>query len=330
VPKTAGKNTTFGCKLDASALPDGPVTVCAIGTDGSVPDQPSNSNQTGQATSANRSTAQCDTIVLDRAAPVASIGASKTEALVGEEIAFTSQSSDATTGVDAASAGWQWGDGTADTSGSAAGHTFAAPGTYLVKFRVKDGAGNQGVAEKAITVKAPPAPPAPPKPDPTPPGNDPTPPGNDPTPPGNDPNKPGGDTGGGGGNDKPNTPPDTTAIEKEIAAAAGGGTVFRTQVGSVSVLAPKRFRLGKAKGLVVGVTTEQAGRLTFTLVRGKKTYSRLSVGVAPGITRQKLVLPKSVKPGTHSLKVSFKPSGASWAANGSAKIAFLKAATKKK
>jgi plastocyanin len=331
VPKAPGKSTTFSCRADASALPDGPVTVCAIGTDGAVPDQPSKSDQTGSASSANKSTKECDTIVLDRAAPTAGIGASKTEALVGEEIAFTSQSSDPTTGVDAASATWQWGDGTADTAGATAGHKFTAPGTYVVKFRVQDGAGNQGVAQKTISVKAPPAPdPKPdPKPDPTPdPKPDPTPdPKPDPTP---DPTPPGNDPDGGGGSDKPATPPDTTAIEKEIVAAAGGGTVFRTQIGNVSVLAPKRFRLGKSARLVVGVTTEQGGQLTFTLVRGKKTYSRLSVAVKPGINRQKLKLPKGVKPGTYSLKVSFKPSGQSWAVNGSAKIAFLKAASKKK
>ena len=46
VPGGGGKSTTFGCGVDASQLPDGPVTVCAIAADAAVPDNPSSADQT--------------------------------------------------------------------------------------------------------------------------------------------------------------------------------------------------------------------------------------------------------------------------------------------
>ena len=44
-PGSGGKSTTFSCDLDASQLPDGPVTVCARSADASVPDNPSGADQ---------------------------------------------------------------------------------------------------------------------------------------------------------------------------------------------------------------------------------------------------------------------------------------------
>ena len=76
-PSNSQKNTSFDCQLDASALPNGPIGVCVKSTDGSVPDVPGNSNQSGTATQTNISNLQCDTVVLDRAAPSVTAEAGK-------------------------------------------------------------------------------------------------------------------------------------------------------------------------------------------------------------------------------------------------------------
>jgi hypothetical protein len=68
VPDTPGKSTTFGCHVDASQLPDGPVTVCVIASDTSVPDNPGSANQSGTAMGEPLGR-QCDTVTLDRSVP---------------------------------------------------------------------------------------------------------------------------------------------------------------------------------------------------------------------------------------------------------------------
>ena len=198
-PGGAGKSTTFTCNVDASQLPDGPVTVCAVSADASVPDNPSSANQSQAAEKGNLSEEKCDTVTLDRSVP-----------------------------------------------------------------------------------------PPPPSDDPTPPASDPTPPASDPTPPASDP-----------------TPP----------AVSGG-----LQIGSLTLSVPKRVKIGKVKQLVVGADASQAGRLTLRLVRGKKVLSSLTVGLSAGQTKQRLRLPKRLKAGTYTVKISFKASGTAWAATGTTKV----------
>lgn len=207
VPGGSGKSTTFSCSVDASQLPDGPVTICVIAADASMPDNPASVNQSGTAAQANLSDEKCDTVTLDRSVPPPA--------------------------------------GTGDPS----------PG------------------------------------DPAP--ADPTP--SDPTPAAPTPTSP--------------TP------------AAG---VKGLQIGSLTVLVPKRVKLGRAKQLVLGAHATQAGRLTLRLTRGKKVYSRLSVGLSAGETKQRLRLPKRLTAGTYTVKIAFKASGAGWAATGAAKISARK------
>jgi hypothetical protein len=92
------------------------------------------------------------------------------------------------------------------------------------------------------------------------------------------------------------------------------------QVGGVTVSLPKRIKLGKVRQLVLGARANQAGRLTLRLTRGGRVYSRLTVGLSAGETKQRLRLPKRFRKGTYTLKISFKAAGTSWAASGSARI----------
>ena len=96
------------------------------------------------------------------------------------------------------------------------------------------------------------------------------------------------------------------------------------RIGSVTVVLPKRVRLGKVKRLALRAHADQAGELTLRLMRGKKVYSRLAVGLSSGESTQRLRLPKGLKAGTYTVKIAFKPAGASWSASGSAKIVLRK------
>jgi hypothetical protein len=67
---------------------------------------------------------------------------------------FAAQGTDVTSGMDAATATWNWGDGTATSKGFDASHAFAGPGTYLVRFSVADAAGNVSETTREVKVAA--------------------------------------------------------------------------------------------------------------------------------------------------------------------------------
>ena len=278
VPGGGGKNTTFGCGVDASQLPDGPVTVCAIAADAAVPDNPSSADQTRTANQANLSDAKCDTVVLDRQGPTLAINASKTVVRTGEQVAFSADASDSGSGIDTSTSSWAFGDGTPATADTAVSHSFDQPGTYVVSFRAKDKAGNESVAQKSITVEAPPS--------------------------------------------DVTTPPSGATTQDP--PATGGPALPGVQIGAVRVSVPKGVRLGKVKQLRLRTQAEQAGTLTLRLMRGKKVYSRLTVGLAPGETTQQLRLPRGLKRGTYTVKIAFKAAGAGYTATSTAKVVLRK------
>jgi PKD repeat protein len=262
-----------------------------VAADAAVPDNAGSADQTGTASQANRSDPQCDTVVLDRQGPTLAVNASKTAVRVGEQVAFSSEASDSGSGLDSNTLRWAFGDGTPTVADASVTRAFQQPGTYAVTLRVKDRAGNESVAQRTITVEAPPS-------DGGIPGG----------------NTPGGSTPGG------NTPPGNGPTP-----GTNGGTLASVKIGSVTVLVPKRVRLGRIKRLVVGARADQAGRLTLSLVRGKKVYSKLVTRLAAGQSSHRLRLPKRLKAGTYAIRIAFKPTGESWSAAGSAKVAFQKA-----
>ena len=281
VPGSGGKNTTFTCGVDVSQQPDGPVTVCAIAADSAVPNNASSANQTGNASQANRSDPKCDTVVLDRQGPTLSVDASETVARTGEQGAFSATATDSGAGLDSSTWRWGFGDGTPELAGGSVSHSFGQPGTYVVAFRAKDELGNESVAQKTITVDAAPG----------------------------DPGTPG----------TPSTP--ATPNDRAPGGAVTGRGLASVQIGDVTVLLPKRVRLGRVKQLAFGTRTDEAGRLTLRLVRGRKVYSRLIIRLTPGEASQRLRLPKGLKAGTYSVKIAFKATGAGWSAAASAKVA---------
>lgn len=276
VPNAVGRVNSFDCKIETSGsgFPDGPVKLCARAADASVPDNPAGPDQRGTADKANLSDGRCDTVVLDRTAPTASIAASSTAVAPGQPVVFTGQAADATSGL-AGGMQWSWGDGTPGAGGETPVHAFEQPGTYTVELRVADAAVNQTVATRQITVTAPSS-------------------GGGSTSAGS------GATGSGAARGGP------TAAE--VAAAAGGGAVQRKAGKGLRVLAPKRVRAGRS--LLLGVTTDKAGRLSLGLARGKRTFARASAALKGGAGRARVSVPKRLRPGRHVLTVAFKPAGA--------------------
>ncbi|MDA0182857.1 PKD domain-containing protein [Solirubrobacter phytolaccae] len=152
-PIAQTKVTKFEC---VATLPDadGPHQVCAAVPDAAVPDNPNSSDQSGTATSANRSDTKCATVTLDRAAPVVKL-AGPDELQVGHAGLFTAQATDATSGI-ATTSGFGWGDGSS-TAGLDASHAFANPGTYRLRFSATDAAGNTTEVTKDVKVTAAPS-----------------------------------------------------------------------------------------------------------------------------------------------------------------------------
>jgi hypothetical protein len=101
-------------------------------------------------------------------------------------------------------------------------------------------------------------------------------------------------------------------------------SLANVRIGSLTLLVPKRVRLGKVKQLRVGTRTDEAGTLTLRLMRGKKLVSQLRKVIAAGSSTQRLRLPKRLKAGSYTVKIAFKPAGVSWSAAGRTKVAVRK------
>jgi plastocyanin len=274
VPGSGGKSTSFTCTADfgsgATPAPDGPVWACVIAADAAIPDNPSGPNQAQSAEKANLSDAKCDSVLLDRTAPAVSIDGA-TAAKVGDLVAFGAQASDATSGA-AGSYHWSFGDGTGGATGESVKHTFTAAGTYEVRVKTTDAAGNEGTATKVITVAAP-------------------------------------STGGGGGTGGgSNVGPSDGANGGSSGGGNGGSAGGDGSSAEVEVSAPRRLK-AKAKALPVTLTTDAAGKASFALVRSGRALARGSKAVGAGTTSYRLKLPRKAKAGRYVLKVTFTPAG---------------------
>ena len=64
------------------------------------------------------------------------------------------------------------------------------------------------------------------------------------------------------------------------------------------------------RSILIAVDTAKAGKLSIGLARGKRTVARASAILGGGSKGVKLRLPKGLKAGKHTLKVTFKPVGA--------------------
>jgi plastocyanin len=277
VPASGGKATTFTCTADfgsgGSPAPDGPVWACVVAADAAIPDNPSGPNQAQSAEKANLSDAKCDGVVLDRAAPTVSIDA-VTSAKVGDLVAFGAQASDATSGV-AGGYDWTFGDGTAGATGDSVNHTFTTAGTFEVRVKAKDAAGNEGTATKVVTVAP---------------------------------------AGGGGGGSAGggSTGGSSTGGSSTGGTSTGGSSTGDDASGpgaaAFDVSAPRKLK-ARAKSLPLTLSTDAAGKVSVALVRSGRVLAKGTKTVGEGTTAYKLKLPRKAKAGRYTLKVTFKPAG---------------------
>lgn len=107
----------------------------------------------------NASAVVSDTIILDRSQPTPVVVTGVPSADAGVQVAFSASSStDATSGIDPATAVWDFGDGTAPVNALQLNKSFAAPGTYTGSLTIKDRAGNTNTQAFQFTVTGAPAP----------------------------------------------------------------------------------------------------------------------------------------------------------------------------
>ena len=87
----------------------------------------------------------------------------------------------------------------------------------------------------------------------------------------------------------------------------------------------------KLKALPLAVTAEQAGAATFALIRGGRIVSQAGLKITkPGSLGFKLKLPKGLKAGKYSLKITFRATGAAKASAKTIRITFVAAKRAKK
>ena len=208
---------------------------------------------------------------------------------------------------------WNWGDNTAPGAGVATTHTYTQAGTYTITMSSADNVGNANQATQTITVTTPP-------------------PAGGGTPGGGTPGSgtPGGGTAtGGGGTVTP--PPTASEIAKQVGVSGGAGATQTTSAGALDVLTARKLKITKKlKALPLALTAETAGRATFALIRSGRIAARSGLNITkPGSLGFRLKLPKSMKAGRYSLKISFTPTGASKASLKTIAVTFVKPAKKK-
>lgn len=292
-PAGGGRTTTFDCNVEvgggSTPAPDGPIHVCVMAADASIPDNPNSADQRGTSTSANRSAPKCASTILDRVAPTATISGPST-LKVGESALFSATVADATTGIAAGSATFTWGDASAPVKAVDASHAFSGPGIHRIRFSVADGAGNTTEVTKDVTVTTNPNPNPNPQPNPNPnpqPNPTPTP---KPTP-------------------QPGPAPQPTATQGTVTPSGTTGPTTTTSGGPTTATASSPLtvkvlgvaRQGGRKVLRVGLPGE-AGTARVVLKRGGKLVVSARLPVRAG--KVALRLPKRIAGGAHTVEVT--------------------------
>jgi hypothetical protein len=125
--------------------------------------------------------------------------------------------------------------------------------------------------------------------------------------------------------------PTASEIAKQAGVTGGAGATQTTSAGALDVLTAKKLVLTKKlKALPLALTADTAGRATFALIRSGRIAAKAGLNITkPGSLGFRLKLPKSLKAGRYSLKISFTPTGASKASIKTIKVTFVKKKAKK-
>ncbi len=105
----------------------------------------------------------------------------------------------------------------------------------------------------------------------------------------------------------------------------GDGGTQKTSIGSLDVVAPKKYKLAKKlTPLLLALTASEPGAFQAALTKGPKILAKGSGVIAKaGTFGFKLKLPKGMKPGKYKLQITFVPDGATSGATKSITIKFI-------
>lgn len=277
------KTNSFDCMYDFTTQPDGPVYLCAVAADQSIPDPDPNANESASifpthvnqfqqnpgdpwnAGDANLSNSSCGSVILDRAPPALGAAASDTTPGTGDLVTFSASGTDGVSGI-AGPYTWNFGDNTPSRQGANITHTFSDAGTYRVELAAADGAGNPGATSVDVVVTA------------------------------------GGGGGGGGGEGEIVTKPPKTPE----------GGAQKANLGGLQVIAPKKHKLDrKPKPILLALVASEPGAVQAGLAKGPKVVSEgAGVLATAGTYGFKMTLPKKLRPGKYQLRITFVPDGA--------------------
>ena len=252
VPGGGGKSTTFTCTADfgsgASPAPDGPVWACVIAADASIPDNPNGPDQRQARREGQplRRQVRRGAARPHRAAGLDRVGR---DGQGRRARLLRRQASDADSGLGSGYE-WSYGDNTRRRgSGESVSHTFTQPGTYEVRVKTADAAGNIGTATKVVTVTAPAS-------------------GGGGTGGGGTAVADGGGTGGGadgGGDHRRRLDRRLDRRRRRLDRRRRHG---RHEAGGLEVTAPRKLKLARAKALPIAADRRRRpGKASFALVR---------------------------------------------------------------
>ena len=141
---------------------------------------------------------------------------------------------------------------------------------------------------------------------------------------------PGGGTSTGGGGTVSQAPT-AQQIAQQVGATGGAGATQTTSAGALDVLTAKKVKITKKlKALPLALTADVPGAADFALVLGGRIVARAGLRVTKaGSLGFKLKLPKKLKAGRYSLKITFTPTGATKASTKTIKITFAGPAKRK-
>ena len=207
---------------------------------------------------------------------------SATTVAVGDLVNFSASATDDSSGL-AGGYAWSFGDNTPGSAGSTASHTYTQIGTFQSSVTTQDAAGNTGTATRNIVVQA----------------------------------ASSGSSGGGSSSGGSLGEPPT---KSEIGSQVGGGGTQKAAVGGLGIVAPKRLstqvckrkrgkrRCSRLKAMPLVLSPDDAGKVDLALVRGSRVVAKAAATFKFASTfGLKMKLPKKLKAGKYSLRVSYTP-----------------------
>lgn len=272
-PASLSNDTTIDCTRDVSAVADGRYWFCEVVADSAVPDNPGGPDQFALASSENANlSGPVCDDVVIDRTPPAIAIAPMGLVVQPGKEVILEAVVSDMSGVSKVE--WTFSDGSAVAHGLQVTRAFAAPGSYTVHATATDPAGNTAAAQTVVVVAAA-RPPVIAK-------------------------------------TRGAVPLVRMLGAAAIARAAGAPAARTVALAGMRLRMPTAFRAGGGRRIAVTYTTPGPGRLGIALVRGSRTYARVSAVLGwSGRWLTEIHPPLGLGPGTYRLRFTFTSAGAS-------------------